>query len=222
MKIERISDSQIKFTLDRSDFMELNIDPLDMDMNIPSEKTQRTVREMVTRASEEYGDNFFDGSAISVEAVPVSLDCIDIIITKLGSMDEIRDEGLAMLARRLDGRRYKSKSVEKVIADENAPKLTKRMGKSYICAFDELSDIILLAQNLEGIFSGTSTLYMMDERYFLHIKNDGEADELSDERFEMIVYEFCGYDPMPKSTLSLLEEYGRKLLDKNALETLRK
>lgn len=68
MKIEKISESQIKFILTQSDLSERNIKI--EDLTSPSEKTQALFRDIMEQAMEEYGFSS-ENTPLMVEAVPV-------------------------------------------------------------------------------------------------------------------------------------------------------
>ena len=80
MKIERVSDTQLKLTLTKADLMERDI-RLE-DLIHPGEKTQKLFRDIMEQAMEEC-DFVTENAPLMVEAVPVGLDGIMIIVTKV-------------------------------------------------------------------------------------------------------------------------------------------
>lgn len=86
MKIEKISDTQIRCTLNRSDLLsrELKISEL----AYGTEKAKSLFHDMIEQASLEFGFEA-DDLPLMIEAIPVSSDCIILIITKVNDPEEI-------------------------------------------------------------------------------------------------------------------------------------
>lgn len=85
MKIERVSDTQLKLTLTKADLAERDIKLEDLIR--PGEKTQQLFRDIMEQAMEEC-DFITENTPLMVEAVPVGLDGIMIIVTKVESKDK--------------------------------------------------------------------------------------------------------------------------------------
>lgn len=86
MKIEKISDTQIRCTLDKEDLLnrELRISEL----AYGSEKAKALFRDMMQQASYELGFEAED-IPLMIEAIPVSQDCLVLVITKVEDPDEL-------------------------------------------------------------------------------------------------------------------------------------
>lgn len=86
MKIEKLSDSQIRCTLNKDDLAdrELRISEL----AYGTEKAKALFRDMMQQASYEFG---FDAEDIPlmIEAIPVSAECLILVITKVEDPDEL-------------------------------------------------------------------------------------------------------------------------------------
>ena len=85
MKIERVSDTQLKLTLTKADLAERDIQLEDLIR--PGEKTQQLFRDIMEQAMEEC-DFITENTPLMVEDVPVGLDGIMIIVTKVESKDK--------------------------------------------------------------------------------------------------------------------------------------
>ena len=85
MKIERVSDTQLKLTLTKADLAERDIQLEDLIR--PGEKTQQLFRDIMEQDMEEC-DFITENTPLMVEAVPVGLDGIMIIVTKVESKDK--------------------------------------------------------------------------------------------------------------------------------------
>lgn len=86
MKIEKISDNQIRCTLNRSDLAERQLKISELAYG--SEKAKELFREMMQQASYEFGFEAED-IPLMIEAIPMSPDCIVLIITKVEDPDEL-------------------------------------------------------------------------------------------------------------------------------------
>lgn len=86
MKIEKISDNQIRCTLNRSDLQsrELKISEL----AYGTEKAKDLFHDMIEQASQQFGF-VADDLPLMIEAIPVSSDCIILNITKVEDPEEL-------------------------------------------------------------------------------------------------------------------------------------
>ncbi|MBH1940708.1 adaptor protein MecA [Mobilitalea sibirica] len=86
MKIEKISDSQIRCTLNKSDLIdrELRISEL----AYGTEKAKALFRDMIQQAFYEFGFEV-DDIPLMIEAIPVSTECLILVITKVEDPDEL-------------------------------------------------------------------------------------------------------------------------------------
>ncbi len=86
MKIEKISDNQIRCTLTRADLAdrELKISEL----AYGSEKAKSLFHDMIQQAAHEFGFEA-DDAPLMIEAIPTSSDCIVLIITKVDNPEEL-------------------------------------------------------------------------------------------------------------------------------------
>ena len=86
MKIERISDNQIRCTLTSLDLSSRGINLAELAYG--SEKARNLFREMIQQAAQEVGFEAED-IPLMVEAIPLSSEKIVVIITKVESPDEL-------------------------------------------------------------------------------------------------------------------------------------
>lgn len=86
MKLERISDNQIRCTLNKNDLTDRHLKLSELAYG--SEKAKALFHEMMTQASEELGFEA-DDIPLVIEAIPVSSDCIILIITKVEDPEEL-------------------------------------------------------------------------------------------------------------------------------------
>lgn len=86
MKIEKISDNQIRCTLNKLDLVSREIKISELAYG--TEKAKRLFQDMMQQASHEFGFEA-DDFPLMIEAIPISADCIVLVITKVDDPDEL-------------------------------------------------------------------------------------------------------------------------------------
>lgn len=86
MKIEKLSDNQIRCTLKKSDLTSRHLKVSELAYG--SEKAKELFREIINQASYEFGFEA-DDIPLMIEAIPISADCIVLIVTKVDEPDEL-------------------------------------------------------------------------------------------------------------------------------------
>ena len=86
MKIEKINDKQIRCILNRADLADRNL--LLSELAYGSQKARDLFSDMMQKASNELGFEAQD-TPLMIEAIPVSPDCLVLIITKVEEPDEL-------------------------------------------------------------------------------------------------------------------------------------
>ena len=86
MKIEKINDNQIKCTLNKSDLASRQIKISELAYG--TEKAKSLFRDMMQQASYEFGFEAED-IPLMIEAIPISTDCIVLVITKVEDPEEL-------------------------------------------------------------------------------------------------------------------------------------
>lgn len=98
MKIERLSENQIRCTLYKTDLAEKEL--LLTELAYGTEKAKQLFRELMQQASDELGFEV-DNIPLMIEAIPVSQECLVLIITKVEDPDEL-DTRFSRFTRPLD------------------------------------------------------------------------------------------------------------------------
>lgn len=128
MKIEKINDNQIRCTLNKEDLLdrELRISEL----AYGTEKAKALFRDMMQQASYEFGFEAED-IPLMIEAIPVSPDCLILVITKVEDPDE------------LDTRFSKFTSSSREDSDfEEEEETPNAFADEIINCFDELNNLL--------------------------------------------------------------------------------
>ena len=86
MKIEKISDSQIRCTLSKDDLIDRELRLSELAYG--TEKAKALFRDMMQQASYEFGFEA-DDIPLMIEAIPVSPECLVLVITKVEDPDEL-------------------------------------------------------------------------------------------------------------------------------------
>ena len=180
MKIERVSDTQLKLTLTKADLAERDIKLEDLIR--PGEKTQQLFRDIMEQAMEEC-DFITENIPLMVEAVPVGLDGIMIIVTKVESKDK-NSNPTELFNQAKDLHRFKKKPL----ATEETE--TKEDDDLLVYSFSKLDDVIDLSIRLEPLFNGASSLYKNEGRYFLVMQGNTYTTEETIDDLETILDEY--------------------------------
>lgn len=88
MKIERISDNQIRCTLNKADLA--GKETLLNELAFGSDKAKGLFRELMKKASQELGFET-NNIPLMVEAIPVSQECLILVVTKVEDADQFND-----------------------------------------------------------------------------------------------------------------------------------
>lgn len=86
MKIEKISDNQIRCTLSKKDLLERQLRVSELAYG--TEKAKELFRDMMQQASYQFGFEAED-IPLMIEAIPVSSECLILVITKIEDPDEL-------------------------------------------------------------------------------------------------------------------------------------
>lgn len=246
MKIEKLSENQIRCTLNKSDLAarQLKISEL----AYGSEKAKKLFQDMMQQASYEFGFEAED-IPLMIEAIPVSADCIVLIVTKVDDPEEL-DTRFSKFAPfkgkeqsntiELDGadniidifqKLYEAKVKSAQKKEKTAPSDTPSGDTAQsspsadvnlirLYEFDTLDDVIAAAHGLNSYFTGENTLYkdLSDSSYKLVV----HQSSCSPEEFNRICNILTEYGSGRAFTLSgeaFLKEHG-ELISESALQQL--
>ena len=228
MKIERISDSQIRCTLSNFDLSERNLNLSELAYG--TEKARRLFREMVQKAYDEVG---FDAEDIPlmVEAIPLSNDSIMLVITKVDDPEEV-DTRFSKFAPAPEGDFPELRGEvadpgleggEVFTALRDAGSETAGRARTRVYQFSCL-DKVIEAAGIVGAAEGiTDTLYKNPEDgnfYLVMTDSSGSA-----EAFSAVCNKLSEYGSRVKETYSspsYYEEHYELILKERALERLAK
>lgn len=238
MKIEKVSENQIRCTLTKEDLAsrELKISEL----AYGTEKAKNLFRDMMQQANFEFGFEAED-IPLMIEAIPMNAECIVLIITKVEDPEELdtrfsrfapsvheeleeddeedsaADEVLDLF-RRLQGSEEiltPAAPAEKLSADANG-KILMRMLK-----FGSLHPLMTAADAIAADIVGTSALYKdTREGCYLLLMTHPQEDPVRFNKCCNVLSEYGSFLKVLPSTPSYLEEHCETVIPENALQAL--
>lgn len=205
MKIERMSENQLKLTLTKDDLAERKI-KLE-DLITPSEKTQKLFHDIMEQALDEE-DFISENTPLMVEAVPSGSDGIMIIVTKVSNKEK--------KATAQDMRRWKKKPLDSMAQKE------EKNADILVYSFPTLDAVIGVSMRLAGAFKGESAVYKNENKYFLVLQGDTYTAEESTEALEQILKEYGQKHISTPLAKYYLLEHGETLIAEQAVKALAK
>lgn len=190
MRLERLNYDKIKIFLTFDDLSERGITKEEMWQDIP--KVHQLFHDMMLEASDELG--FEADGPIAVEVFSLPAQGMVIIVTKSNNDEEIEefDDGYIEMEVTLD-------ESEEIIYE-----------------FKNIEDVISLAPRLSSFGVQTGSLLYFETKYYLTFEEKDVLD-IDTDTFIALLSE---YGSPSTITIYRLNEYGKKLLNENAIEQL--
>ena len=219
MKIERISENQIKCTLSRSDLASRQIRMSELAYG--TEKTRGLFQDMMEQASNEVG---FDANdlPLMIEAIPVSMDCIVLMITKVEDPDEVdtKFSSLTHISDLLSGIGETEDESASEPFEQSAPKAAEG-AMERLFSFDSFEVVVDFAHLVKDLYDGENSLYKDNNsnRYYLLLSRSSHT--LTE--FGLVcnsALEYGRKEPMNYARRAYLEEHFDKILPEKALQSL--
>ncbi|MCL1843809.1 MAG: adaptor protein MecA [Defluviitaleaceae bacterium] len=211
MRIERISDTQMKFVLMTDDLEERDIKI--NELSYASDKTQQLFREIMTLVQDE--QEFVVGDTpLMFEAMRVGVDSLVVVVTKInenGGIEAERKFNLIPAARQECRFKKPAPIKQPFIEGED----------SYVVfSFDCLDTMAMAAARLPANFKGLSQAYKMENRYFLTFTNETE-DTRTTAELEAALHEYGQKHVSNVVSRLYLMERGETIIAENAVDKLR-
>lgn len=241
MKIERISENQIRCTLTSFDLSVRNLNLGELAYG--SEKARKLFREMIQKASNEVGFEAED-TPLMVEAIPLSNESVMLLITKIEDPEELdtrfakfssgaEDDSMIsdLTSEILEGADslldyLKSNVLPGAVEEGTASsepqqqEETSALNSIRVFTFGNLDAVIDAAKVASPLFSGNSTLYKKPEtgQYYLVIKRCPDSQEFS--RVCNVLAEYGNKIRHNYASESYFEEHYETIIAQNALQAL--
>ena len=244
MKIEKINENQIRCTLTREDLESHQVNLKELAYG--SEKAKKLFRDMMQQAQIQFGFEA-DNIPLMIEAIPVNLDSVILIVTKvedpeeldtrfskfspykdnvqaeplqLDGADNIIDIFLKICEEKMKGTTRKQTSQKETSEKSATSSETPTVDLIRLFSFYHLDDVIAASHGLNGFFTGRNTLYKdsSDGRYQLVL----HQSEYSPEEFNKvcnILSEYGSGRAFSAAGEAHLKEHG-ELISSSALQQL--
>ncbi len=247
MKIEKISDNQIRCTLTHADLVERQLHLSELAYG--SEKARSLFHDMMQQAAYEFGFEAED-LPLMIEAVPTSADTIVLIITKVEDPEELDSrfskfapaffsdnhkspanklEGAESLLNLLGKVKEKLDAVEAARksqggqADNSSQNTEEEEKPNDFClfSFSTMDHVFLASHLLDGMYYGANTLYKDKEEslYLLALSQSGHTTNEFNRICNMLT-EYGTQELASNTALAFLEEHCEILLPENAMQEL--
>jgi adapter protein MecA 1/2 len=211
MRIERISDTQIRFILTNEDLAERNIKI--SELSVGSDKAQRLFQEMMHQAMTEC-DFESANTPLMMEAVPLGEEGVMVMVTKLSDTAEI-EKKLSLFPLVKTALRFKKADV--IEPTEEAPE----EDSVSVFSFDTLDMMAEAAARLAGQFEGVSRAYKMDGRFYLVLVNETEDGRTTDD-LESVMHEYGQKHISSPISRQYISERGETLILEDAVAKLKR
>ena len=207
MKIEKISDKQIRCTLTREDLAsrELKLSEL----AYGSDKAKELFQDMMRMAAQDFGFEA-DNMPLVIEAIPISMDAILLVITKVDDPEELdtrfsrfssddgendsissftdlmgrmegADDIIDLIHRISEAKKQEARAGSKQKTSETGepvPEDAELLNLSRLYLFRSLDNVIRSAGILGNMFKGPNVLYNPDNGdYYLILRKDTSPAE---------------------------------------------
>ncbi len=247
MKIEKISDNQIKCALTKEDLERYQIRLSELAYG--TEKARRLFRDMMEEAQSKFGFQA-DNIPLVIEAIPLRGDSIVLIITKVEDPEELdtrfssfapADTSAASDVLQFDGAdniidifqkiyEAKSKSANKkpsAPVSENTKEAAEEreapINLVHLFQFPELDMVIRAARGLNGFYTGVNSLYKdaRQKEYFLVVHQTSYTPEEFNKVCN-VLSEYGKGRPYTYAGEAHLMEHCESILSKTAIQELTK
>ena len=236
MKIEKISDTQIRCTLTKEDLDSHQIRISELAYG--TDKAKKLFREMMQQAAIEFGFEA-DNIPLMIEAIPMPNECIVLIITKVEDPEEL-DTRFSKFTPAGDSDTLNSNVLEKLQgadeffdllnkvkevaseAKDPEPKETVPAFPVRLFSFDTLDSVIEASRLLAPFYTGANTLYKDEENNNTFILALAPADG-ADQEFNKVCNMLSEYSSPEKgdsSVLAFLEEHCKIIVSADAIQKL--
>ena len=248
MKIEKISETQIRCTLSRQDLADRDLKLSELAYG--SDKAKDLFRELMLQASYECGFEA-DDIPLMIEAIPVSGDCLVLVVTKVEDPDELdtrfsnfssfreehdedssstttsfADEILecfgqlgALLGKSKEAMEKTTNTAVELPPEEAAPVSATSLTKVY--SFSSLAAVTTLAQLVSPFYFGESILYKDEASsiYYLVLHmSDHTPEEFN--RICNVISEYGNPVHTAYASLSYFAEHFKPVVKADAVQTL--
>ncbi len=247
MKIEKISETQIRCTLSRQDLADRDLKISELAYG--SDKAKDLFRELMVQASYECGFEA-DDIPLMIEAIPVSGDCLVLVVTKVEDPDELdtrfsnfssfredRDEDSSSVTSSVaeeilecfgqlgallgKGRETVEKSADTAEELPSGEAIPEAANLTKVYSFPNLTAVTALARLISPYYFGENTLYKdeVSTNYYLVLHmSDHTPEEFN--RICNVISEYGTPVNTGYASLSYFAEHFKPIVKADAVQTL--
>jgi len=242
MKIEKISENQIKFMLTDQDLSERNMKINELAYG--SQKAQELFREIMERASLECDFHTNNETALIIEAIPMKYSGIMVVVTKVAGQEELENRlgRASALAVEMINEEFfggvpmneqpigldfpipampmppQIPTPRKAAAN---PQSTQKDAPSHIIyAFKSFEQVVLAAVRISGTIRNSSTLFKHKEQYYLLVESERTKISAGHEGILREYGQKIGADSAKDISKMFLSEHGETIIKRNAINIL--
>ena len=237
LKIERINENQVRFTLTKED-----LDSRQMrlsELAYGTEKAKALFREMLQQAYRQVGFES-DNTPLMIEAIPLKDGSIILVVTKVHDPEEL-DPRFSNFAPSIRQKEHGASAFEQLLqsltehaasgresdhpsASRDPREALRRFQEYAAChrlyAFRSMNQVLQAADQMQAAYSGESTLYKEDGSYLLFLTMKDAQEVASQGRVLAAISEFGAMQPASYAREQYLEEHGTLLIADHAVEKL--
>ncbi len=171
--------------------------------------------------SQAYEDFGFETNNVPlmIEAVPLSLDSIMIVVTKVDDPDEI-EERLGASSGRANHRNFKD-YMEETAHSTSYEEASQFNDQMLMYCFNNLDEVTSVAHRIQTLYFGSNSIYKYSDKYFL-ILNDNQSHNSSVSLLISVLSEFGEQGYSSDLNKNFLMEHGDVIIKENAIDILAK
>ncbi|EST11703.1 genetic competence negative regulator [Sporolactobacillus laevolacticus] len=196
MRLERLNGDRIKIFLTFDDLKERGITKEDMWHDLP--RVEKLFRDMMLEADDELG--FEASGPIDVEVFSLPAQGMVVIVSK--------------------GRNDRDDDSDEEFEDDDdfiQMQVTLDESQDVLYQFEQFDDVIALSKTLHDLNIKTGSLFLYENKYYIHFDENHLSDELDLETLVAVLAEFGNTSTI---TIYRLEEYGKLLMKDNAISEI--
>lgn len=220
MKIEKISDNQIRCTITLADLAEHQI--RFSELAYGTDKAKAFFQDLMEQAHEEFGFEISNNMPLMIEAVPSASGTLVLLITKVDEPQELEKVFPGAGAAPASGVPGNMPAPEGMPQSLEEPENSgSPLSGVSIFAFQHLDTVIRAARVLKGTYTGSNSLYKESETgdYFL-VLAQGSEDPTPFTKICHMLNEYGVQNASSGPTLAFLEEHCKTVVEFTALQTL--
>jgi len=222
LKIDKISEFQIKVTLDKDDLQDFDVNYGDL---IPpgNYKSRKLFQKIMMEAMNTHGFNMDTSTRLLMETVPIQDGRIVIVVSKAAEHTAAAgNSGHVVPPTQHQSSTPAPKPERRHVnkpAGTNAASEQHVDGSIFIHSFKSLDEVGAVSARLKGSFRGESSVYKNKNKYYLVLQNHKEDGQQNIE-FESVLLEYGQKQPQNIVYKLHLAEYGEVILSDGAVEKL--